>query len=153
MGRAIYRENTHPTAVQAVVHLLPKGRRSRPSTGCPLPGRPINRSCPIVLCLAAMALDMPITCLLLTEGKAACPPFYLQTILPDDMLCSCNSTFISFRNLYWCWSFSALFILSPARDVYHPLRQLVGLPSECTEHQEKALRRGDDDYQTESQQW
>ena len=33
-----------------------------------------------------------------------------------------------------------------------PLNQLVGLPAERTEHQEKALRRRDD-YQTQSQQW
>ncbi|KAK7945512.1 hypothetical protein WMY93_001240 [Mugilogobius chulae] len=60
--------NTHLTAARAVVHWLPKDRRSRPSMDCPLPGRPINRNCPIVPCLAAMALDMPIMCLPLTEA-------------------------------------------------------------------------------------
>lgn len=54
--------------------------------GCPLPGKPINRNCPIVPCLVATALDMPIMCLPLTEGEVARPPFYLSTILLVDML-------------------------------------------------------------------
>lgn len=69
--RATYQENTHPIAVQAVVHWLPKDRRSRLSTVCRFPGRPTNRNCPIVLCPAAMASDMPIMCLPLTEGESS----------------------------------------------------------------------------------
>jgi len=85
-GRAIYRENTHPTAVQAIVHFLPKDRGSLPSMGCPLPGSPINKNCLIVPCQAAMALDTPIMCLPLTEGEVVCPPFSLWTKRLVNML-------------------------------------------------------------------
>lgn len=80
MDRATYRGNTHPIAAPAVVHWLPKDRRSRPSTGCPLLGRPVNRNCPIVPYLAATASDTPTMCSPLTEGELACRPF----LSPDN---------------------------------------------------------------------
>lgn len=54
--------------------------------GCPLPGRPVNRNCPIVPCLAATALDMPIMCLPLTEGELHCLPVYLRAFQPGFTL-------------------------------------------------------------------
>lgn len=93
MDRDIYRGNTPPTAVQAVVHSLPKDRKSRPSMGCPLPGRPINRNCPIVPYPAAMASDTPIMCLPPTEGESASPPFHVWTIWMLDVSWHSNSAY------------------------------------------------------------
>lgn len=99
MDRATYRGNTHPIAAQAVVRWLPKDRRSRPSMGCPLLGRPVNRNCPIVPYLAATALDMPTMCLPLTEGELARRPFYLETIPPVNTLAF--SFFLSLSPFYY----------------------------------------------------